>query len=150
MNVAHRVPASAPPHALLLLLALAVLLIAGLLGMHTFTGDAMGHGTPATMSAAHTVVSDGSPDSRHAMTADATAASHDCDDSCATGHGGDHASMGAACVLALLAGLLLILPPLLLGRRGLHHLLRVPASDPPAGLRPPRPPSLLLLSISRT
>lgn len=132
--------------ALLMLGTAAVLIIVGLLAMHTFTAEPAGHGSSG-------------------VTHSASAASHDpgttaildggvaaCDGPChvTTGQGQGHDNMMAACVLALLAGLLLLVPPTLARRHGFS--LREVTSWLPweATDALPRGPSLTVLSISRT
>ncbi|QPE05484.1 hypothetical protein IT882_05520 [Microbacterium schleiferi] len=56
-----------------------------------------------------------------------------------------------ACALALLSVLVLLLAPMLLGRVGAAlSLLRLHGHSVLAALPHPRPPSLIVLSISRT
>lgn len=149
MHVAFR---SARPQlslrALLMLGAATLMVIVGLLAMHTFTAEPAGHGSPglthSTSSAGDEHVTDvmGSPDS--ADTA--------CDGPChvSTGTGQGHNDMLAACVLALLAGLLLLLPPTLVHGRGLPlHRVTIPVRWDATGVLP-RAPLLTFLSISRT
>lgn len=127
--------ADAPRRTLLLLLlcATVVLLIVGLLGMHALSGGSS-HGTGAEPGAALTSI-----------------ATHDSHPSEAP-HAPDapgHVGL-TACVLALLAGLLLLVPPAP-GRRA-SATVTVPWSvrgASAARLFLP-PPSLTLLSISRT
>lgn len=149
MHVAFR---SARPQlslrALLMLGAATLMVIVGLLAMHTFTAEPAGHGSPglphSASAAGHEHVSDvmGSADSVVAA----------CDGPChvSTGHGQGHNDMLTACVLALLAGLLLLLPPMLLYGRGLplHRVMCLTRWDATGVL--PRAPSLTFLSISRT
>lgn len=139
---------SLSPRGLLFLIGLALMLIIGLLGMHTFSGDAGGHGTPVAAESSAVVATAGMDPGMAADHHDATPTA--CAGACMTGSGGDHMSMATVCVLALLAGFLLILPPLLLDRFGLRRVLQAPAGLSAAGLHLPSPPSLLFLSISRT
>ena len=132
-------------HATLALAGAAVMIIMGLLGMHTFNSEAAGHGAAgpaATASTVHHSSSMGAP----------SGAGHGspCDDTCVTGSGGEHSDMMSACVLALLAGLLLFFRPLLVRRIGPSLQMLVASLRLPAGRALPRPPSLTLLSISRT
>lgn len=132
---------------LLMLGTAAVLIIVGLLGMHTFTAEPAGHGSSGVTHSASTV----------AHVPDATASLDDggaaaCDGPChvTTGQGQGHDDMVTACVLALLAGLLLLVPPTFARRSGISlrevtSWLRWEATD-----ALPRGPSLTVLSISRT
>ncbi|UOV99836.1 DUF6153 family protein [Agrococcus sp. SCSIO52902] len=124
-------------------LPVAVLLVAaltiGLLGMHTVSGPdghrpAVSDALPLAASGAPTL-----PEHAQAQPCECAAPSP------------DHSSVLMSCVLALLAGLLVVTPrrwtgaltiPLTRGGAMLEH-------DPGAIPRP-RPPSLIFLSISRT
>lgn len=157
-------PADAPLRALLLLGATIVLLIVGLLGMHALSGGGAGHAAgqhgAAVASSAHTGHT--APAAHVAHAAHTASAAHDaapvavvCDDGCAAPAFGnapdapEHAGI-AACVLALLAGLLLLVrptSPVLVGAPSIVRWAMLGAT----GARPAAPrPSLTLLSISRT
>jgi len=117
-------------------------IVLGLLGMHTLSGDAMGHGPGMSMSAAHA-----------SATAPHAAAPHVSSGAPGAADVSDpplHSSMLMSCVLALLAALTLIVPPTAsVGLRPRLH--RMPGSR--ASLTraaPPRPPSHIVLCISRT
>lgn len=127
--------------ALLMLGTAAVLIIVGLLGMHTFTAEPAGHGSSGV-----------SHSTSAAATADVDGGVAVCDGPChvTTGQGQGHDDMVTACVLALLTGLLLLAPPALARRYGLSlrevtKWLPWEATD-----ALPRGPSLTVLSISRT
>ncbi len=134
--------------AVLMLGAATLMVIVGLLAMHTFTAEPAGHGSPglthstSAAGAEHAPDVMGSPDSVGAA----------CDGPChvSTGPGQGHDDMLTACVLALLAGLLLLLPPTLIQGRGLplHRGMSLVRWDAAGAL--PRAPSLTFLSISRT
>ena len=131
-----------------LLLAIALGVVLGLLGMHTFSADPVGHG-PGLVS--------------HAV--EAADAAHDSPLSAAT-HGEpgspaqglssaaqpepSHSGMVMTCVLALLAGLLLVIRPSLAQRalRRIRSAVRSRASA--SRTAPRRPPSHIALCISRT
>lgn len=125
---------------LLLLIALTGAVIVGLLAMHslnTHTAADTGHHT--TVAAAESVTGD----DHHSA---ATAAAEGCADC-----GSSHSDMLAmACVLALLATVLLA------RLRPSHVWLSIPPRPQPLGTAPPgsrpsmRPPSLTTLCISRT
>ena len=132
--------------ALLILGGATLMVIVGLVAMHTFTSEPAGHGSvglthsaageePATV-AASTVASESTA----------------CEGAChvSIGHGQGHNEMLTACVLALLAGLLLLLPPILIQRHGLplHRAVSLVRWEAIGIL--PRAPSLTFLSISRT
>lgn len=143
---------------LLLTFATALLLIAGLLAMHTLTS---GHAdTPAAASeAAHAApdsdlggtVATGSMLENTIGTGTEASGGHcegDCDSS---GGMPDHSMLMMACVLALLAATIVLLAPALLARLGtVLALLRLHGRNVLTALPHPRPPSLIVLSISRT
>ncbi|WP_431522605.1 DUF6153 family protein [Microbacterium esteraromaticum] len=126
----------------------AALIIVGLLAMHTFTGKPAGHGSPGISHAASTAADGRSQNAMASVDRDAAACIGSCHVS--TGQGQGHDDMVTACVLALLAGLLLLVPPTLARRHGVS--LRELTSWLPweATDALPRGPSLTVLSISRT
>jgi len=139
----HRSEQPAVSHRWLLAALFAALVIAGLLGMHTFsTAHSDVHVTAApmgatAMSAEHVHAATGS------MDAEADSGCPDC------GQSGSHHAMIMACVLGLLVTLLLVCrakpsPVRASAQRIVAPFLRA------VGTLPPRPPSLLVLSISRT
>lgn len=137
---------------LLLLAGIVLLLIAGLLGMHTFTANPAGHGTAPISHTAATVAHPDTSATGAIASPSMSGLAADCDGACHLGaqpqHG--HTDMVNACVLALLVGMLLLIPPMLLYR--LSPLLRGTARSwrfTTTSLLP-RPPSLIFLSISRT
>jgi hypothetical protein len=129
-----------------LLFALALGVVLGLLGMHTFSADPLGHG-PSGPSHAIGASVGGSPGAgAHTSGAEVgtgeTPAAHHAPPS--------HSAMVMTCVLALLAGLLL-------AGRPAPALLRAPRTRSVARGRasisraaPRRPPSHIALCISRT
>lgn len=136
-----------------LLLASAVLMIiVGLLGMHTFSSEAAGHGTTVGVASSAAVDHPTHVGGHADATADSvvSAESASCDDACMTGSPSGHSDMLSACILALLAGLLLLLRPLFTHR--LSPSLRVLMSRlrPAVETNLSRAPSLTFLSISRT
>ena len=163
----HRSEQPAVSHRWLLAALFAALVIAGLLGMHTFsTAHSDVHVTaapmgPTAMSAEHVHAATGSMGNEHmhaatgsmgnehmhaasgSMDAEADSGCPDC------GQSGSHHAMIMACVLGLLVTLLLVC-------RAKPSLVRASAQSIVApflraeGTLPPRPPSLLVLSISRT
>ena len=157
--------------ALLLLGATIVLLIAGLLGMHALSGAGMSHGSgvehggaiDSTAHAAH--ASSGALATHGAQQAPTAPGPHGvgtidagvahCGDGCAApapGHVPEapgHAGV-AACVLALLAGLLLLVRPASPARSGTLATVRWPALAATAARSSAPAPSLTVLSISRT
>lgn len=109
----------------------------GLLGMHTFSADGMGHG----------------PSADHAMSAAAASVHGDTAHGVPAAQAPDHpvpTTMAMACVLALLAALVLLVPPpaSVSLRPRLHRLPRGTASV--FRTAPLHPPSLIALCISRT
>lgn len=137
--------------------AAALMIIVGLLGMHTFSASSAGHGSvamgqhqavmaeqPAMPDEAYShegvlAVHFGMPTAEAAVSAAASAAAP-----------GSHGGMMLICVLALFVGLLLLIGPALL--RGVLALTpRRPAgASLTATSVHPRRPSLVFLSISRT
>lgn len=149
-------------HRLLLTSVTAFLLIAGLLAMHTLTGaHTGGHAeAPAAAPEAADTVADPVM-GRLAMTAGALetssrtgpyASAGRCAGDCDNPSGmPDHLTLMMVCVLALLAGAIVLRAPALLRRLGVTlALLRPHGRNMLATLRHLRPPSLLVLSISRT
>ncbi|WP_405219106.1 DUF6153 family protein [Agrococcus sp. Ld7] len=130
-----------PLRALLLLSTLVVLLIVGLLGMHALAGSTGGH-TPSV--AAHSGGTHGST----SVEAAAAHADPECAQACAAPLGHEHAAV--ACVLALLAGLLLLTPPRSIARAWLPTVSAITALAAGWTQVPSPTPSLIQLSISRT
>lgn len=120
-------------------------IVLGLLGMHTLSGDAMGHGPGMSMSAGH--ASGASP---HDPAGPASPVSSGAPDTADVSEPPLHSAMLMSCVLALLAALTLIAPPTAsVGLRPrLHRMPGGRASLTRAA--PPRPPSHIVLCISRT
>lgn len=153
---AHHAPAGV--RGLLLTTAAAILIIAGLLGMHTLTTshDATmitGASSGPTHAVDATTGDDGSASVTDAMTSaadtPATAKAHCGGGDCGTSMPGH--TMLTMCVLALLSVAIVLLAPAVLAwfRTLLPFLLLRPALLLRT-LPPPRPPSLHVLSISRT
>lgn len=151
--------------ALLLMATTVVLLIVGLLGMHAMDGSAAGHSSTGSVhlgsdtaplsGALHADTAVAQGEHRHAAGTAISAVADDshkhvqCGDSCvAAPVSPEHTAV--ACVLALLSALLILVPPGDLSRtRTLTEALR-PAVELLSTRIGPRPPSLILLSISRT
>ncbi|RDV44742.1 hypothetical protein DOE76_10985 [Leifsonia sp. ku-ls] len=130
-------------------------IVTGLLAMHTLTtvtGDHSAHHAVATTHDDSGIAAAGATTHRAAMVSDAdTEMSHgagDCNGSCQSGH--NMANM--VCLLALLALTLVLTLRVIFTRWGndLHRLVAALAAALPATLAPPSPPSLHVLSISRT
>lgn len=134
-------------HTILTVLGAVLLVIIGLLGMHTFSAGSSGH-SPTT----HTSVSNEAADPSHVMGVTHAAASANCDVGCvAAAHQPmSHDDMMMACVLALLAGFVLLLPLARLTHTSVS--LRRLSQQVELRIREvlPHPPSLIVLSISRT
>ncbi|MGV9194396.1 DUF6153 family protein [Microbacterium sp. MC2] len=145
-------------HRLLLTFATALLLIAGLLAMHTLTS---GHAETlaAASEAAHAApasdldgtVATGSMLENTIGTGPDASGGH-CEGDCGGAAGmPDQSMLTMACVLALLVAVIVLLAPALLARLGTAlALLRPHGRDVLTALPHPRPPSLIVLSISRT
>lgn len=69
---------------------------------------------------------------------------------CGSEPGSDHAMTAMACLIALLSAAIVLLAPAVLARLSTGGALAQPVRDAARLLPPPRPPSLLALSISRT
>lgn len=153
MNVAYRgLRPQISLRGALLLGAAVLMIIVGLLGMHTFSADAAGHRTAI---ASNTVLTNdhAAAQSSHGGSAEGAVVSGGlttCDDACLSSSAGGHSNMLGACVLALLAGLLLLLRPVLSHRLEPPLLSILPSLQPDIDRRLSRAPSLTFLSISRT
>ncbi|GAA2897137.1 DUF6153 family protein [Microbacterium esteraromaticum] len=125
-------------------LAVVLGILLGLLGMHTLSGDAMGHGPGTPVSAAH--ASGTSPHDSAATAPDGSSEAS----ATAASESPVHPGMLSACVLVLLAALPLIVPPSAsLGLR--PRLQRMPGGMACLSrAAAPRPPSHIVLCISRT
>ena len=122
----------------IILLAVPAILV-GLLAMHVLTTGAS-HAPNAHESASHVSIAVGES---------ATARSHEttnCDGVC----GPEHDMLGMACILALLITALVLTVHLTLLRWGSARAVADTIMARIAALAPPQPPSLLVLSISRT
>ena len=69
---------------------------------------------------------------------------------CGSGPGTDHAMTAMACLIALLSAVMVLLAPAVLARLSVAGALADLVREAARRLPPPRPPSLLALSISRT
>lgn len=137
--------------------AAVLMIIVGLLGMHTLSAGPSGHGSMAmgqhlSMTAEQAAMpGDASPHAdafaAHSVAPMAGAAVSGAVDEAASG---PHDGTMLACVLALLAGLLLLIAPAL--HRGVLLLASPRLARPFLAVTSvrPRPPSLVFLSISRT
>lgn len=110
-------------------IAMVVAVIAGLLAMHTVSG------------AVHT------PASSMQTTAGAEHCPGECDE---PAHRPDHSMVMTACVLALLAAVTIVFAPALHTRAATPMARAAQLLGTVRALPRPRPPSLLVLSISRT
>ncbi|AWR21960.1 DUF6153 family protein [Aurantimicrobium photophilum] len=149
----------------LLAFGLLTLVLVGLFGMHVLSGSA-GHGGHDTRSPAALIATDheaagadmgGSVVTAAGVHASSTMAAPDpapgdahCPGPCGDPDPG-HVMLMVGCVLALLVAVVLLFAPLMLGYSWRSLVLAI-RSLPPAGtvLPRPRPPSLRVLSISRT
>ncbi len=119
----------------IILLAVPAILI-GLLAMHVLTIGA----SHAHESASHVSMPVGESATAHQLEAS------NCDGLC----GPEHDLLGMACILALLTTALLLTVHLTLSRWGSLPAVAIRIMARIAALAPPQPPSLLVLSISRT
>lgn len=123
----------------------AVALIVGLLAMHTLsTGTAHAESRTSATIAEH--------DQPAQMTdaRGATDTGHCPGDCGGPGNMPDHSMLLMICALALLAAVIVVLAPTLLSGLGMSPRVAAPLRDAARALPRPRPPSLLVLSISRT
>jgi hypothetical protein len=132
------------------LLAVPAILI-GLLAMHVLTGIGMSNsGGSPELTSHHLIAAQSVPGSHDIMAAETgtsmPAPTGDCGGLC----GPTHDMLGMICVLALLVTLVLVALRLIL--IAWEHLRRVVGelAAKAAATAPPKPPSLLVLSISRT
>jgi len=144
-------------HRLLLTFLTAFLVIIGLVAMHTLASglNAEHRETPNTAAERSATSMENSTasmlDAATGVSPEAWAAH--CAGDCDGRFSGmpNHSMLTVACALALLSVLVLLLAPMLLGRVGAAlSLLRLHGHSVLAALPHPRPPSLIVLSISRT
>lgn len=143
-------------HRLLLTFATAFLVIPGLLAMHTLaSGLTAEHRTAPNATVKHATSMEtsaaGMLDAATGVSSDDSA--EHCAGDCGGGSGEmpHHSMLMVACVLALLSGAIVLLAPMLLARLSFARAsLRVHSRSVLAALPHPRPPSLIVLSISRT
>lgn len=131
-------------HRIFLTLGFAVALITGLLAMHTISAGHTHIESAQTASA--------SDHGLNAVAMDGTVGDtgHCVDDCGAPGPMPDHSMLLMVCALALLAAVIVAVAPALFARLGVSLSLPVLVRNAARALRPARPPSLLVLSISRT
>jgi hypothetical protein len=127
---------------LIVSLGAALLVIVGLLAMHGFNVDA-GHASGGT-----TMVTSTETVSHHPAPAEhPDLLVGECGEGC--GDAG-HLTMAMVCVLALLAAVFALTTPPAKSRGGLRESLQQRLESWAGSLAPLRPPSLIVLSISRT
>ena len=133
-------------HGVFLTFTAAFVLIASLLAMHTLsTGDDhLESDAVAIAAAAH----DQAPQA--AVNNSAVDAGYCAGECGAPGNTPGHALLLMVCALALLAAATVVLAPALLARLSMSLGLAVLVRDSARALAPARPPSLLVLSVSRT
>lgn len=139
---------------LLIVLSAVLMVIIGLLGMHTFSTGSTVHGanteSHGTASLSDIAISG------HAdvgMLSSAKANSGSCDDNCqaSTPQPLQHTDVMMACALALIVGFIFLLPIAAMYRTRMSQGLFSFVSNSTRSISPlPRPPSLIVLSISRT
>lgn len=123
----------------IVLLAVPAILV-GLLAMHVLTTG------PSHAADAHGSIGHASMAADESVSAAHSHQTTDCDSVC----GPDHDMLGMACVLALLLTALIVTVRLTLLRWSLTPQIASTIMARISALAPPRPPSLLVLSISRT
>jgi len=140
---------------LLLAAPIALAIITGLLSMHVLTGShqpALASETSAMSTHSQVGSAPAAADDTPMTAAAAEGAGGHCQDGCGSPAGmPDHSMLMMVCVLALLAATIVLLAPALLARLGTAlALLRLHGRNVLTALPHPRPPSLIVLSISRT
>ncbi len=136
----------------LFVFGLLTMVIAGLFAMHVLSMSSLqGHASPTIAAKAHHAAAVAMPDEAMsgAVSNEAVTGPH-----CDHGYGEPmpgHSILMMGCMFALLVGAILLLAPRLLGHEGLTRMLAVRAL-PALGtvLARAQPPSLIVLSISRT
>lgn len=143
-----------PGRALLVAVATVLMVIVGLVGMHTLSVGETTHGVGTGNHGTATqldVSSSGNPGS--GTLGGAEVHSGTCDDNCQSSTPGplQHTDVMMACALALLVGFIFLLPIAAMYRTRTHQGQTLFFATPLRELSPlPRPPSLIVLSISRT
>jgi len=133
-------------HRVFLTFAAAFVLIAGLLATHTLsTGSTHHESGEVTIAAAN---HHRAPEA--AVNSAVVDVGHCAGDCGAPGNMPSHSLLLMVCVLALLAAAIVALAPALLARLSMSVSLAKLVRDAARALSPPQPPSLLVLSISRT
>lgn len=127
----------------IVLLAVPAILV-GLLAMHVLT-TGPSHAADAHGSIGHASMAADESVSAHTLTAHSHETT-DCDSVC----GADHDMLGMACILALLMTALIVTVRLTLLRWSSPPPIASTIMARISALAPPQPPSLLVLSISRT
>ena len=146
--------AQSTAHRLFVTAAIAMALIAGLLAMHTL-GTPAAHVEPAhavsASSSSDVTVGDGARGAAEGGAVSAAAHPDHCTGGCdAPGHPPTHSMLLMVCALALLAAVIIIMAPARLSRLSLTLGGLALVRDATRALPRPHPPSLLVLSISRT
>ncbi|MDN4599328.1 DUF6153 family protein [Leifsonia sp. NPDC014704] len=157
-----RLPRLAPLQRVVMLLLAVTGTLIGLLAMHTLTtvtGDHTSHhatainvdGAPATLVDHHAMSDSGMTGGAVMTDTNTSNDAHgvgDCNGMCEPGH----TMANMACLLALLILTLILTLRVITTRSGnaLHRLIAALTATLPAVLAPPAPPSLHVLSISRT
>lgn len=146
-------PSSVRP--LLVVLSAVLMVIIGLLGMHTLSAGSASHGAGAGSHGAATLIEAPSSSGHSNIGAPGSAKlnSGACDDACQSSASQpvQHTDVMMACVLALIVGFIFLLPIAAMYRTRMHQgqsrfvLMQLRRLS-----LPPLPPSLIVLSISRT
>lgn len=146
---------SSPSRRLVIALFAVPTILLGLLAMHVLANGGMSQASASLTSITQT--SDGasaqSPESSMAFSvgSDRPSPADDCGGGCGPSHDmPSHEMLGMICVLALLISVLLLMPPLILSRWDQLQRALLAQITKAAAVAPPTPPSLHVLSISRT
>lgn len=145
ISVRSIVPSRLPSARLLLAVAVSLAVIGGLMGMHTLNSPRQGHGS--TQSAVVTVPHGTVEVPMSGQPADADVQPCECT---APVPVPEHSMLVMACILAILLALLLLAPRSVAVRLGTLLVVGTGVMQARGALARRRPPSLLILSISRT
>ena len=133
---------------LLVLVAIPAIML-GILGMHFLASSSLDIGSLTETTSSHAMIetSQSHMGPEHSSPA---ASADDCDGMCMAGHDmPGHSLIGMVCILALVIYVFIFLVPVLWSRWGSGENVVKSLAATLAGLAPPSPPSLSMLSLSR-
>jgi Family of unknown function (DUF6153) len=135
-------------HRVVFMVGLAVALILGMLAMHTSLAPGGGHGHSVISASATT--DHGQTEPGITMGASAIDAPPCADDGCGTSGMPDHSMLLMMCAMALLVVVIAVVSAALITQSDTSRTMSALLRQPTRAIPSPRPPSLLVLSISRT